>query len=235
MIAELLPPLLPAGKVLDLGTGTGELAHRLKELGYDVEAADIDPSRCQYPDIAVRACDIMSGLPYADGTFDALVLAEVIEHLEDPFKGARELNRVLRPGGVLVLTTPNYGNIETRIHYLFTGCIPRPLEGRLETPRAGRAHHHISPMTFVRLRYLLMTNGFELACMRTCIPKRKSWLLFPVVALIWLTLRCLWSRARRQTYLVREQMKLILGGRSLITVSRKRKDATDTEDGLTSV
>lgn len=57
----------------------------------------------------------LEGLPFADETFDLVICVQVIEHLVDPQLGIQELARVLRPGGVLVLTTDNKGNRVSRI------------------------------------------------------------------------------------------------------------------------
>jgi SAM-dependent methyltransferase len=48
-------------------------------------------------------------LPYPDGTFDLVVSMDVVEHVSEPLPWLRELVRVVRPGGSLFLTTPNYG------------------------------------------------------------------------------------------------------------------------------
>jgi len=79
----------------------------------------------------------MAGLPFPDEGFDLVMLTEVIEHMEDPFRAVREFNRVLRPDGPLVLATPDYGHMEERLGYLFGGTLPEPLEARLLPPRAG--------------------------------------------------------------------------------------------------
>jgi len=221
-VLELVPQFLAAGsKVLDVGTGAGDLAHGLKEQGYDVSALDIDPSACKHAEVEVTRCDVMSGLPHEDGTFDMLTALELIEHMEDPFKAVREFHRVLKPGGLLLLTTPNCGNIEKRILYLYTGSLTHALEYEPSGPKAGGAHHHIAPMTLPVLKYLLETNGFRVEHITTANPKTRIWLLAPLVALIWLYLHVFWSRKRRERYHLAEQMKVIMGGRSLVAVSRK--------------
>ena len=224
-VVELVSQIMPGGSVLDVGCGDGELVHLLKERGYDVRGLDIDPSGCRYPEVAVQRCDIMDGLPFEDAAFDLLTVQEVIEHLEDPFKAVREFHRVLKPGGLLLLTTPNYGNIEKRLFYLHTGSLPRALEYRPSPAAAGRAHDHITPMVLPHLKYLLETNGFEVERIATANAKTKIWLLLPLVAFIWLIVHVLWSRARRRRYHISEQMKVILGGRSLVVLSRKAHES----------
>jgi len=227
--AELIPRFVPGGRVLDVGAGYGGLSHRLLQLGYDVTAVDIDPSLCEHADVEVRRCDIMQGLPFADETFDVLTLTEVIEHMEDPFRCVRECNRVLKPGGIFVLTTPNYGQIEERLGYLIGGTLPGALKCRLRSPRAGRAHDHVMPMTIMRLHYLLNDSGFRMEHLSTVIPKPKSVIWAPFVGLLWIVAHVFCSRERRERYHLGDQMRIILGGRGLVTVSRKVLGPNDPE------
>lgn len=94
--------------VLDLGCGTGHNLARLLKAGYravGVERLDVDFAANR--DLA-GACLIRSSvetLPLADATFDAVLLLDVIEHVDDRVVLA-EATRVLRPGGVIILTVP---------------------------------------------------------------------------------------------------------------------------------
>ncbi|MHC4481732.1 MAG: class I SAM-dependent methyltransferase [Planctomycetota bacterium] len=220
-VVDLLAARLPKGRIVDVGAGSGALAHMLQQRGYDVQALDIAPEHCEYDDVHVRQCDVVQGLPCEDGALDALTCTEVIEHLEDPFKAVREFNRVLKPGGLLVLTTPNYSHIFSRLHFLFTGAIPKPRRFGLEPPRGGRAHGHIQPMTWQQLKHILATSGFELRHFTTSYRRRGGCLLLPLTLLIWGYPHVLWSAERRARYHAAEQRRLLVGGRSLITISHK--------------
>lgn len=98
------------GKVLDYGAGVGQLARRLFSLQRfeRIAAADILPIPA---DLAGKVEWIEQDLnmPMADHdeTFDVVIAAEVIEHLENPRAMMRDLYRVLRPGGTAILSTPN--------------------------------------------------------------------------------------------------------------------------------
>jgi len=67
------------------------------------------------------AADLNYDLPFRGGTFDLVMMLEVIEHLADIPHALSEVARVLKPGGVAILSTPNRLNITSRIHYLLTG------------------------------------------------------------------------------------------------------------------
>jgi len=111
-LGQLSPP---PGRVLDLGCGTGEMAAAFGRMGYQVTACDIaeamvDMARRTHPGpTVVWACldPDWRVLPYEDGGFDAIVASSVFEYLTDVQHAATELSRVLRPGGILLLTVPN--------------------------------------------------------------------------------------------------------------------------------
>lgn len=58
------------------------------------------------PDVTLQYANIYA-MPYPDNTFDAVILSEVLEHLQDDVAGLREAHRVLKPGGVVAITVPN--------------------------------------------------------------------------------------------------------------------------------
>lgn len=99
---------LGTGRVLDLGCGTAygsaELAaHEARVIGMDrvTPAAEARRSAARFVRGELR------GLPFASASFDLVVSFQVIEHLLDPTEYLREITRVLRPAGTLLLTTPN--------------------------------------------------------------------------------------------------------------------------------
>jgi len=95
----------PGQRVLDLATGTGAMAARLRAafpgarvVGVDLSAAQLAASRANHPELAVARAD-GARLPFADATFDRVHCSWLLEHLVDPRPVLREVRRVLRPGG----------------------------------------------------------------------------------------------------------------------------------------
>lgn len=107
----------PGPKVLNVGSGPFFERERLDNSHVEYTLCDIDERAIEFArklhgDKVARFDVTKAGepLPYADDSFDLLISMDVIEHLPDPKPWLRENIRVLRPGGHLFLTTPNYGS-----------------------------------------------------------------------------------------------------------------------------
>ena len=116
--------LLRGDRVLDMGAGGGRHAFEMYRRGADVVAFDMDADELagvleifgamkengEVPEGA--SADIKQGdaleLPFADGEFDRIVAAEVLEHIHDDVTAIKELVRVLRPGGTLAVSVPRW-------------------------------------------------------------------------------------------------------------------------------
>jgi len=97
-----------AGSVLDFGAGTGSLTRRLLQSGrfQRVSAADLMDRPGDLNASWIHG-DLNDPLAIPDATFDTIIAAEVVEHLENPRAVVRELFRLLKPGGLAVVSTPN--------------------------------------------------------------------------------------------------------------------------------
>ncbi len=103
--------LEPGARVLDLACGAGYGTAMLAVHGCSAVGADCDPdtvaiARGSFPTGEFECADARN-LPFADGSFDAVVTFETIEHVVDGEAYLREMKRVLRPGGRLLCSTPN--------------------------------------------------------------------------------------------------------------------------------
>lgn len=104
----LLPPPREHPRLLDVGCGTGHHLVRLRSRGFQVTGVDgssemLVEARRLNPDVELRLATV-DDLPFPDGSFDAALSIEVVRYLPDPVAMLRECARVLRPGGVAVLT-----------------------------------------------------------------------------------------------------------------------------------
>jgi len=211
---------LPSGRVLDAPCGEGTLARELARVGYQVWACDLDPMVFTATEgIRFDAVDLNGRLPYPDAYFDAVVSLEGIEHLELPAVCISEFARVLRPGGRLVLSTPNVNNIQSRLEYFLTGRFSgfKTLTRRaLELPD-GHPHWHITVPYLPTLAFLMTRCGLALESVEITMVKTKQWLLLPLAFPLWLAGRRA-SRGRLARLLA--SWKLLLG-RSVVVRARK--------------
>jgi 2-polyprenyl-3-methyl-5-hydroxy-6-metoxy-1,4-benzoquinol methylase len=101
-------------QVLEIACGSGEFSKILGERGAVVTAADISSAAVERTRRLTKGLSVTCGvadlmaLPYRDESFDLVVSLETLEHTPSPFQATAELVRVTRPGGRLIITTPNY-------------------------------------------------------------------------------------------------------------------------------
>jgi SAM-dependent methyltransferase len=183
---------LPPGRVLDAPCGDGALALELSERGWRTCAADIEPVRVAAADGPrfVRL-DLDEPLPFADGTFDAVVSLEGLEHLLSPARCLAEFCRVLRPGGRLVLTTPNVNNVQSRWHYLTAGRFSgfRPVARRGLTATDGERIQHVTLPYLPTIVYALSRHGVRVNHLDVTMIRTRQWLALPLAAPLWLSAR----------------------------------------------
>lgn len=115
--AQSLLPYRRHGRLLEVGCGDGHFLAAAQAAGFEAWGTEISSSGLQR--LAKRGLRALAGdlteLELPPGHFDAVVLFEVLEHLADPVHHLTECHRVLREGGALVLTTPNFGSLSRRL------------------------------------------------------------------------------------------------------------------------
>jgi len=97
-------------RILDVGCGTGANLLLLSQYG-DAEGVDISEDAlafCRERGLEKVKLGAGEELPYDDGTFDLVTALDVVEHMDDDLAGLREMRRVLRPGGRVLLFVPTF-------------------------------------------------------------------------------------------------------------------------------
>jgi 2-polyprenyl-3-methyl-5-hydroxy-6-metoxy-1,4-benzoquinol methylase len=130
-----------SGKLLDVGCGEGFFLTFAVQRGWDAYGLDTSPEAIE----AARkwlgdrvSCRTLREAGYPSETFDAVTLFEVIEHVADPIAHLREAHRILKPGGWIFLSAPNFASVERR---LFGRCwvgLDAPRHLQQFTPRTLR-------------------------------------------------------------------------------------------------
>src|SRR5512135_132533 len=95
------------GRALDLGAGQGRISQALAERGFDVTAVDVNEEQFRAAGVPFVKLDLNRTLPFPEESQALVVAVEILEHLEAPRRFVREIYRVLRPGGLAVISTPN--------------------------------------------------------------------------------------------------------------------------------
>ena len=119
-------------RVLDLGCSRGDPDLPSMHTGRDTVGCDIDLPGLRANHLATNCVQsAMRALPFANGSFDLIVCKWVVEHLEDPAQEFRECARVLRPGGAIVLLTPNAWSFFTLISRALPYRLKQIFKGKL--------------------------------------------------------------------------------------------------------
>jgi SAM-dependent methyltransferase len=117
------------GRLLDVGSGDGEFLARMRGLGWQVEGVEPDVEAVRTSrerlSLSVRA-GTLADVEFAEGSFDAVVLNHVIEHVRDPVDLVARAWRLVRPGGRLAIITPNVESLAHAWHRDAWYCLDPP-------------------------------------------------------------------------------------------------------------
>lgn len=145
---------MDAGAVWDVGCGTGELKSLLPEqadsyVGVDVVKHDGFPANDAFHQLDLDATDL--GLP--GSVASVAVAVETIEHVENPRALVRTLVHLVRPGGLVIITTPNQLSLRAKLSLLTRNCYPAFVE------RPGLYPAHITALLEIDLRRIMTEGG----------------------------------------------------------------------------
>ena len=229
-VMKILEPM-PRGRILDCPAGEGALAERLVAAGFEVRSCDLYSELFRLDGVEIKRGDLSGTLPYTSESFDYIASLDGLEHIDSPPNAFREYQRLLKPGGHLILSVPNIMNIEERLKWLLFGYTShfKPLSDQSKTKinfdYAGKDEIavHANPIGYNEIRYYLEKNGFAIQGVYRDRKKANQWLYWPIVAFIRLLAK-LTPEARRKDRWTEELASdaVLLGGNTIIIHSIKQ-------------
>lgn len=160
-ISDIVCSTLPKGaNILDYGAGEGALSQRLFDIGYNVYSADIDgnefKAETKFEELDFNdSSQANSFIVKNENSFDLVLGIEVIEHVENPWQYIRDLKRLTKPGGYILITTPNITSWYSRVKFF--------LSGRFHQFEDGDRHYgHINPIAADELKLICVCSGLSI-------------------------------------------------------------------------
>ena len=220
---------LPRGVLLDAPCGQGRLSVWLREKGFDVHCFDIDPYLFRGSGFAFETGDLNDPLPYAENSFDFILCKNGAQRIFAFDRLLSEFNRVLKPGGTLVLSTPNYARIQRRLRYLVFGSVSKNVNsqvcgGSVDSPTA----RFRSMLLYPQIEQTMERQGFKVERILSDGKPYAAIHLLPYVLLIrfftWFA-----SKGKREGYSLKgtNTAHALAGGRHLIVLARKPTSSSD--------
>lgn len=155
-------------KILDLGCGIGSILNFVQTKTDNVYGVDISENSLAIAKkhlssfVKLSLQDINNKTNFPDNFFDIVLLTDVIEHISDRYSLMRELKRILKKDGIIVIVTPNIAKIKSRLNLLF-GEYPYTSEDRLdENKLIIYDGGHIQWFTFKTLNELAKQFDFKI-------------------------------------------------------------------------
>lgn len=211
-LLKILETKSPA-KILDVPAGQGVLAAYLKEKGWDVHAADIDPGNFRLAGVPFTQVNLNRKLPFADSSFDAVSCVNGLHRLMFPEIAIREFARMLRAEGTLYINLNNYSSIRKRLRFLLTGTIDQALESQecIQTIDDPEANIRL-PLMYPRLHSMLQRSGFNVVDVKPAAISTLDRLLRPAALLVQVAGHTFPSSYRDRLGLPAGNISTVLGG-----------------------
>ncbi|MDP3779209.1 MAG: class I SAM-dependent methyltransferase [bacterium] len=116
--------------IVELGPGTGIMLRKLHAAGFRYLAGADIIDYIKYQEIAalgiIKHADLnVEKAPFPDQVYDLVIALQIMEHLENPSHFQRECRRLLKPGGLLIISVPHGHNLPSKIRFFFTGNVMR--------------------------------------------------------------------------------------------------------------
>jgi len=157
-----LPSYVAGGRVLDVGCGNGNHLYSLRELGWQVVGVEPDAEAARYArmelGLDVRPTTLEeAGL--ATESVDVALMLHVLEHVPDPLRTLHEVHRILKPGGYLMVETPDVAGWPARLFRSWWFHLDAPRHLYLFTSHTLSALLHAAGFRRIELAHVVVTSG----------------------------------------------------------------------------
>ena len=171
-------------KVLDCPAGEGLFAKILLENKFDVACSDIYPDQFRLKEITCDFADLNDRLPYDNNTFDAVTCLNGLQRVWARGRAVRELARVVKPGGYVIISFPNNGDIRRRLLFMMTGSVTWNVIGPPhvclpEAENPGVCFRY--PMTLANVLSAISNVGLKCESIRATHYSKGAILLSPLI------------------------------------------------------
>lgn len=168
-----LLPKLKGAKLLDVGCGVGTISRQLQKQDFEVYGIDFSSvaiKKAKEKGINAIECDVdKDGIPFENNYFDVVWAGDVVEHVFDPIFLLKEISRVVKPSGKVLLTTPNNFHLKRRLSVFILGKSPQSDIYR----NSGQCKHH-TMFSLELLKYMLNQGGLGSYSIHSIIKIPKS-------------------------------------------------------------
>ena len=190
--------------IIDFPAGNGITSRIIKEFGGRVYPFDLFPDYFKVEGLECKMASALEGLPVDKNFADILICQDGIEHFSDQLKIFKEFSRVIKMHGTLLITTPNYSNLRSKLSFLLTESErfgstmpPNELDSIWMSKKEAETDIYFGHMFLIgvqRLRLFAQLAGFKIKKIYPTKTKSTSVLLFPflypfIVFFNWLTYR----------------------------------------------
>jgi 2-polyprenyl-3-methyl-5-hydroxy-6-metoxy-1,4-benzoquinol methylase len=167
LLEEVEKKLGYKGKILDVGSGRGELLYAAKKMGWQAEGVETSEEFTSYSKmkygVEVNNCTLESA-EYPSEQFDVITLGAVIEHLYNPDKMLKEINRILKLNGILWIDAPNESSLYNVLGNLYFKILGKNWVSQLSPTFPP---YHVQGFTKKSINTLLLRTGFRIESLRT--------------------------------------------------------------------
>jgi SAM-dependent methyltransferase len=211
------------GTVLDVPAGQGALAVDLNNMGFKVTCGDIDPSHFKAEGIENLYVDLNKALPFKNESFDYVACVAGLHRIWNLNMAISEFNRILKKDGCLVVSIPNYSNIDRRIKFLFRGSLSKSVNLQsFDQHTDDRNAYFRSNLFYAQLKTILMKNKFNVLRLHKDKTKKSSVVFFPLIIFIKL---CNFFASKKTTdeFFLSDMSSpaILMGGNNIIIVCQK--------------